>query len=80
MWSISCKKIKESLVKNSNWKCYPYDELKNTFQQSNIESDNALPIISKVVLSQSLVALNYYKCSLIHTCTCPKYMCTCIIL
>ena len=35
-----------------------YDELKNTFQQSNTESNNALPIISDAVLPQSLVALN----------------------
>ena len=55
-------------------------ELKNTFQQSNIDSDNALPIISDAALPQSLVALNCYKCSPVQNCTCPKYMCTCIIL
>ena len=38
-----------------------YDELKKTFQQSNTDSDNALPIISDAVLPQSLVALNCYK-------------------
>ena len=57
-----------------------YDKLKNTFQQSNTESDNALPIISDTVLPQSLVALNCYKCSPVQNCTCPKYMCTCNIL
>ena len=57
-----------------------YDELKNTFQQSNTDSDNVLPIISDAVLPQSLVALNCYKCSPVQNCTCPKYMCTCTIL
>ena len=57
-----------------------YDKLKNTFQQSNTDSDNALPIISDAVLPQSLVALNCYKSSPVQNCTCPKYMCTCTIL
>ena len=56
------------------------DELKNTFQQYNIESDNALTTISDAAMPQSLVALNCYKCSPVQNCTCPKYMCTCIIL
>ena len=52
----------------------------SNFQQYNVGSNNVLPILSDAVIPQSLVALNCYKCSPVHNCTCPKYMCTCIIL
>ena len=74
------KRLKKAHLRTPIGNVTTYDELKNTFQQYNVESDNALPIISDAVVLQSLIALNCYKCSPVHNCTCPKYMCTCIIL
>ena len=74
------KRFKKAQLRTPIGNVTTYDELKNTFQQYNVESDNALPIISDAAIPQSLVALNCYKCSPLHNCTCPKYMCTCIIL
>ena len=74
------RRLKKAHLRTPIGNVSTYDELKNTFQQSNIDSDNALPIISDAALPQSLVALNCYKCSPVQNCTCPKYMCTCTIL
>ena len=74
------RRLKKAHLRTPVGNVSTYDELKDTFQQSNTDSDNALPIISDAVLPQSLVALNSYKCSPVQNCTCPKYMCTCTIL
>ena len=74
------RRLKKAYLRTPIGNVTTYDELKNTFQQYNDESDNALPIISDPTVQQSLVALNCYKCSPVQNCTCPKYMCTCIIL
>ena len=74
------RRLKKAHLRTPVGNVSTYDELKNTFQQSNTDSDNALPIISDAVLPQSLVALNCYKRSPVQNCTCPKYMCTCTIL
>ena len=74
------RRLKKAHLRTPIGNVTTYDELKDTFQQYNDESDNALPIISDPAVPQSLVALNCYKCSPVQNCTCPKYMCTCIIL
>ena len=74
------RRLKKAQLRTPVGNVSTYDELKNTFQQSNTDSDNALPIISDAVLSQSLIALNCYKRSPVQNCICPKYMCTCTIL
>ena len=74
------RRIKKAQLRTPIRNVTTYDELKTIFQQNNVETDNALPIILDAAIPQSLVALNCYKCSLVHNCTCPKYMCTCIIL
>ena len=74
------RRLKKAHLRTPVGNVSTYDELKNTFQQLNTDSDNALPIISDAVLPQSLVALNCYKCSPVQNCHCPKYMCTCTIL
>ena len=74
------KRLKKAHLRTPIGNVTTYEELKNTFQQYNVGSNNVLPILSDAVIPQSLVALNCYKCSPVHNCTCPKYMCTCIIL
>ena len=74
------RRLKKAQLRTPIGNVTTYDELKNTFQQYNVESDNVLPIISDTAIPQSLVGLNCYKCSPVHNCTCPKYMCTFIIL
>ena len=74
------RRLKKAQLRTPIGNVTTYDDLKNTFQQYNDGSDNTLPIISDAAISQSLVALNCYKCSPVQNCTCPKYMCTCIIL
>ena len=74
------RRLKKAQLRTSIRNVTTYDELKTTFQQYNVETDNALPIISDAATAQSLVALNCYKCSPVHNCTCPKYMCTYCIL
>ena len=74
------RRLKKSHLRTPIGNVTMYDGLKNTFQQYNGESDSALPIISDAAIPQSLVALHCYKCSPVQNCTCPKYMCTCIIL
>ena len=74
------RRLKKAHLRTPIGNVSTYDELKNTFQQSNVDSDHPLPIISDAALQQSLVALNCYKCSPIQNCTFPKYMCTCTTL
>ena len=74
------RRLKKAHLRTPVGNVSTYDELKNTFQQSNTESDNVLPIISDTIIPQSLIALNCYKCSPVQNCTCPKYMCACTIL
>ena len=74
------RRIKKAHLRTPIGNVTTYDELKNIFQQHNVESDNALPTISDAAIPQSLIALNCYKCSPVHNCTCAKYMCTCITL
>ena len=74
------RRLKKAHLRTPVGNVSTYDELKNTFQQTNTDSDNALPIISDAVLPQSLVALNCYKHSPVQNCHCLKYMCTCTIL
>ena len=57
-----------------------YDELKITFQDSNMSYENTLPNITDATSVQSLVALNCYKSSPVQNCTCSKYLYTCCIL
>ena len=70
MWSISCKKTKKAQLRTPIGNITTYDELKITFQESNADTDNTLPNISDAALTQSLVALNCYKCSPVQNCTC----------
>ena len=49
------KRLKKAHLRTPIGNVTTYDELKNTFQQHNVESDNALPIISDAVVPQSLV-------------------------
>ena len=58
----------------------PIGDVTTYDQQYSVECDNVLPIISDAAIPQSLVALYFYKCSSVHNCTFPEYMCTCIIL
>ena len=74
------RRLKKAQLRTPFQNVTTYDELKTVSQQYNTEIDNVLPIISDAALPQSLVALNCYKCSLVHKCTRPKYMCTCIML
>ena len=61
------RRLKKAHLRTPVGNVSTYDELKNTFQETNTDFDNALPIISDAVLPQSLVALNCYK-----TFTCTK--------
>ena len=74
------RRLKKAQLRNPVGNVTTYDELKTTFQENNVDTDNMLPNISDAALAQSLVALNCYKCSPVQNCTCPKYMCTCTIL
>ena len=74
------RRLKKAQLRTSIENITTYDELKTTFKQSNVETDNRLPNISDAALAQSLVALNCYKCSPVQNYTCPKYMCTCTVL
>ena len=74
------RRLKKAQLRTSIGNVTTYDELKTTFQESNTDIDSTLPNISNAALAQSLVALNCYKCSPVQNCTCPKYMCTCVIL
>ena len=74
------RRLKKSQLRTPIGNITTYDELKTTFQESDVDTDNMLPNISHAALAQSLVALNCYKCSPVQNCTCPKYMWTCTIL
>ena len=56
-----------------------YNQIQNIFGENNNANSTPLPNISQAAVAQSLVALNCYKSSPIHNCTCPKYMCTCLL-
>ena len=57
-----------------------YDELKTPFAENTTSKTQTLPTVSPAAIAQSLVALNCYKISLVQSCSCPIYMCTCYIL
>ena len=74
------RRLKKAKLRTPIRNVSTYDELKTTFQEANVNTDDMLPNISDAALAQSLIALNCYKCSHVQSCTCPKYMCTCTIL
>ena len=56
------RRLKKAHLRTPIGNVTTYDELKTTFQESNIDTNNTLPDISTAALVQSLVALNCYKC------------------
>ena len=60
---ITCaRRLKKGHLRTLIGKVTTYDELKTTFQESNVNNDTTLTNISDAALAQSLVALNCYKC------------------
>ena len=72
-------RLKKAQLRTPSGNVTTYNQLQNIFGENNNANSTPLPNISQAAVAQSLVALNCYKSSPIHNCTCPKYMCTCLL-